>query len=56
MRIGTILPDDGAAFTDRLFGPRGRPATGPHAFDEPRAALGIEHRPTPPGSPGPTAG
>jgi len=51
MRIRTILADNGKEFTDRLFGLRGREATGTHAFDELRAALGIEHRPTPPKSP-----
>jgi len=51
MHIRTILADNGKEFTDRLFGMRGREETGNHAFDELRAALGIEHRPTRPRSP-----
>ena len=51
IRIHTLLTDTGKAFTDRLFGLRKRAATGGHEFDRLRAALDIEHRPTPPKSP-----
>jgi transposase InsO family protein len=51
LRIRTILTDNGKEFTDRLFGLRKRAATGAHEFDTLCAALGIEHRLTPPKSP-----
>ena len=51
IRIRTILTDNGKEFTDRLFGPRKRAATGKHDFDTLCAALDIEHRLTPPRSP-----
>jgi transposase InsO family protein len=51
LRIRTILTDNGKEFTDRLFGLRKRAATGEHEFDTLCAALGIEHRLTPPKSP-----
>jgi transposase InsO family protein len=51
MRIRTILTDNGKEFTDRLFGLRKRSASGEHEFDTLCAALGIEHRLTPPKSP-----
>ncbi|RAK14145.1 hypothetical protein [Salipiger aestuarii] len=38
LRIRTVLTDSGKEFTDRLFGPRGRAATGEHEVDTPRAA------------------
>jgi len=42
------FPDNGKAFTDRLFGLRKRAATGQHEFDLLCAELGIEHRLAPP--------
>ena len=51
IRITRILSDNGQEFTDRLFGGRERKATGDHEFDQLCAALGIEHRLTPPRSP-----
>jgi len=45
---GLVLPDNGKAFTDRLFGLRNRNPTGQHEFDRLCADLGIEHRLTPP--------
>jgi len=52
LRIRTILTDYGKKFTDRLFGPRKRAATGSHEFDRLFcAALEIEHRLTPLKSP-----
>jgi transposase InsO family protein len=41
----------GKAFTDRLFGVRGRPATRQRAFATLCSTLGIEHWLTPPRSP-----
>ena len=48
MRITRVLADNGKEFTDRLFGPRKRAATGNHDFDRLCAKLGIEHRLAPP--------
>ena len=44
MRIRTVLTDNGRKFTDRLFGPRNRAATGEHEGDTLCTALGTEHR------------
>ena len=51
VRITRLLTDNGAAFTDRLFGGRARAPTGRHEFDRLCQALGIEHRLTPPRHP-----
>jgi transposase InsO family protein len=51
IRIRTILTDNGKEFTDRLFGPRKRVATGEPEFDTLCTALEIKHRLTPPKSP-----
>jgi transposase InsO family protein len=48
MKIIRVLTENGKAFTDRLFGPRKRAASGQHEFDQLCADLGIEHRLTPP--------
>ena len=45
IRIRTILTEK--AFTDRLFGVRGRAATRQPAFETLCSTLGIEHRLTP---------
>jgi transposase-like protein len=34
MRLRTVLTDNGKEFTDRLFGPRKRAATGAHEVDK----------------------
>ena len=44
MRIRTVLTDNGRKFTDRLFGPRNRAATGEREGDTLCTALGTEHR------------
>lgn len=55
IRIAKILTGNGKEFSDRLFASRARAASGTHEFDQICAALGIEHRLTPPKSP-PTNG
>lgn len=51
IQISKILTDNGKAFTDRLFGARGRKASGNHEFDQLCLALGTEHRLTQPRTP-----
>ncbi|SFG14461.1 Integrase core domain-containing protein [Palleronia marisminoris] len=43
-----MLTDNSREFTDRLFGPRKRAATGNHDFDRPCTELRIKHRLAPP--------
>ena len=45
-KIRTVLTDNGAEFTDRLFGARASDPSAEHEFDRLCQALGIEHRPT----------
>jgi transposase InsO family protein len=50
-RVHTLLTDNGQEFTDHQLGARAKDASGLHAFDALREALGIEHRLTRPKSP-----
>ena len=50
-RIGTLLTDDGKAFTDRFVIAGGRSPAGQHRFDQRYPALGIDHRLTRPRHP-----
>lgn len=51
IKIAGIVTDNGQEFTNRLFASRARAASGNCEFDQFCAALGIEHRLTPPKSP-----
>jgi transposase InsO family protein len=48
--IQKLLTGNGEEFTDRLFATRARQPTGEHGFDRLCRTLGIEHRPTKPGT------